>query len=99
MMTNHSASEAAPIGPFGYLMAESVTIKNFRCFDDMKLSDCRRINVVVGANGSGKTALMEGIFLAIGPSPEIVGRLRGWRGFEIAGVPAISPLLYYRSFW
>lgn len=98
-MTNHSALEAVLVGPSGYLMAESITIRNFRCFSETKLSDCRRINVIVGANGSGKTALMEAIFLAVGPSPEIVTRLRRWRGFEVSGLAPISPMLIYRSVW
>src|SRR5215204_5650004 len=65
----------------GYQMINSVTIENFRGFDVAKLDGCRRINVIVGENGSGKTALLEGIFLAAGPA-EIALRLRGWRGIE-----------------
>ncbi len=38
--------------------------------------------MIVGENGSGKTALLEGIFLAAGPSPEIALRTRSWRGYE-----------------
>jgi hypothetical protein len=63
-------------------MAKSIEIKNFRGFRAAELSDCRRINVVVGPNGSGKTALLEAIFFAAGASAEMSLRARQWRGFE-----------------
>jgi hypothetical protein len=63
-------------------MLESFTIRNFRGFNDVQVSDCRRINIVVGDNGSGKTALLEALFLAAGVSPELSLRTKTWRGFE-----------------
>jgi len=42
------------------------------------------VNVIVGPNASGKTALLEGIFLTSGGGMEPVLRLRGWRGYENA---------------
>lgn len=68
--------------PTGYKMIEKIEIRNFRSFDDAEVRDCRRINVIVGENGSGKTAFLEGIFLAAGPTPEIALRTRMWRGME-----------------
>ena len=73
---------AHPYTPTGYQMIDSVEIRNFRSFEAAALMDCRRLNVVIGENGSGKTALLEAIFLAAGPSPEIALRTRSWRGFE-----------------
>jgi predicted ATPase len=67
---------------WGYRMIESAEIRNFRCFEEAALPDCRRINVVVGKNASGKTALLEALFLAGGPSPEIASRFRTWRGYD-----------------
>jgi AAA15 family ATPase/GTPase len=55
-------SLACPFIPSGDLMIETVELLNFRAFGEAKLLDCRRINVVVGENGSGKTALLEGMF-------------------------------------
>ena len=63
-------------------MIDYFTIRNFRSFQEVTVDDCRRINVVVGDNGSGKTALLEGLFLVAGISPEIAIRTRGWRGHE-----------------
>jgi hypothetical protein len=48
----------------GYRMIESFTATNFRCFESLKLRDLRRVNVITGSNGSGKSALIEAIYLA-----------------------------------
>ena len=61
-------------------MINSIEIKNFRCFDKLSVPDLGQINVVVGENASGKTALLEAIFLSQMSSPDIVMRLRLWRG-------------------
>jgi hypothetical protein len=64
----------------GHQMVDAFSIRNFRSFRETKVGDCRRINVVVGDNGSGKTALLEALFLAAGVTPELALRTRGWRG-------------------
>lgn len=61
-------------------MIHSFAIKNFRCFASVKASDLGRINLVVGDNRSGKTALLEALFLVCGNSPENHLKIRGWRG-------------------
>ena len=63
-------------------MIRSIGIKNFRSFKDVAIDRCPRINIIVGENGSGKTALLEALFLAVGASPEIAMRTRAWRGVE-----------------
>jgi hypothetical protein len=63
-----------------YRMISSLTVENFRCFQRVKLTDLRRVNLLVGDSGSGKTALLEAIFLNLGVSPELVLRIRAWRG-------------------
>jgi predicted ATPase len=65
----------------GYLMITDFEIKNFRCFQHTKQTGIRRFNFIVGGSGSGKTALLEALFLAGGSNPEIYFRLRRWRGF------------------
>ena len=66
----------------GFQMIDSLSIKNFRLFKDVKVDGCRRINILVGENGSGKTALLEALFLAAGVSPELALRTRAWRGVD-----------------
>jgi len=61
-------------------MIKSLSIKNFRCFKDAKIDGLRRINVVVGKNATGKTALLEALFLTAGGSPVVVLKLRAMRG-------------------
>lgn len=65
----------------GYLMINRLELRNFRCFKQLDIS-LKRFNVVVGESASGKTALMEALFLLGGGSPEIYFRLRNWRGFS-----------------
>ena len=47
----------------GYRMIESFEVKNFRCFEHVKLNGLKTINVITGANASGKTALLEALYL------------------------------------
>jgi ABC-type lipoprotein export system ATPase subunit len=63
-------------------MVDSFTIENFRSFKEVKVERCGLINILVGDNGSGKTALLEALFLAAGVSPELTLRTRSWRGLE-----------------
>jgi AAA15 family ATPase/GTPase len=61
-------------------MIESIRVENFRCYQKLELEKLRRINVIVGKNASGKTALLESIFIAGGNSPEIAIRVDSLRG-------------------
>lgn len=65
-------------------MVQSVEIKNFRGFEYFRVDDLARINIVVGDNAVGKTALLESIFLALSGSAEKALSLKQWRGFDIA---------------
>jgi ABC-type branched-subunit amino acid transport system ATPase component len=66
----------------GYLMINEIEVQNFKCFDRLKINNCRRINIIVGDNGSGKTALLEGIFLALGSTTDMAVRFRQQRGLD-----------------
>lgn len=61
-------------------MIRSIDVRNFRCFERLQIDDCRSINVIVGDNGSGKTALLEALFLALGTTTELALRYRQQRG-------------------
>jgi AAA15 family ATPase/GTPase len=61
-------------------MIETLTVRNFRCFRDLNLSPLKQFNIIVGDSASGKTALLEAIFLLSSGSPEVWMRLRQWRG-------------------
>lgn len=75
--------------PTGYQMIKSISINNFRCFENLTIEGCERINVIVGDNGTGKTALLEALFLALAGNTSVAVRLRQWRGLEgmFSGTP------------
>jgi predicted ATPase len=79
-------------------MIKTLEIKNFRCFKDLYLREFKRFNLIVGDSGSGKTALLEAIFLAGAANPEIWMRLRQWRGasaaFRLTGTRASYESLF-----
>lgn len=47
-------------------MLESVRIRNFRVFRDLEIDRLARINLFAGHNNSGKTTLLEALFLLSG---------------------------------
>lgn len=96
-MTKPTGERSSPYKPTGYKMIESAEIKNFRCFSHAKLNDCKRINILVGSNGSGKTSLLEALFLAASGSVEVALRLRALRGYDAGlagGVEEIEDVLW-----
>lgn len=48
------------------LQIDRIKIENFKCFDDLELNFSNKVNLFVGVNGSGKTALLEAISVATG---------------------------------
>jgi hypothetical protein len=52
-----------------YLMIESLHIENFRCFKSVDIKKLRRVNIIVGENASGKTALLESIKMGLDGFP------------------------------
>ena len=60
-------------------MIESIHIQNFRCFEDFKLQDFGRVNLIGGMNNAGKTALLEGIFVGGRQNPHAIHKLKEFR--------------------
>ena len=62
-------------------LLKEIRIRNFRGFDQLEVKEFNQINLLIGKNNSGKSSLLEGIFLLIGMSnpvlPNNVNRLRG----------------------
>ena len=52
---------------------QDLTLKNYRGFRDFTLSDLGSVNLLVGKNNSGKTAILEAIhFFASGGNPDVL---------------------------
>ena len=73
-----------------YLMIDSLRISNFRCFEQVNLSGLRRVNVLVGKNAAGKTALLEGVRLALGGTPQVAFALNNSRGGNVGFGPGLA---------
>ena len=64
-------------------MFQHLEIRNFRLFDHLKMEQLGQINLVGGRNNSGKTTLLEALFLLCGmANPELVLRINTFRGFR-----------------
>jgi len=64
-------------------MYRSFMIKNFRCFGELELKPLERVNLIVGMNNVGKTALLEALFLHVGPNnPGLSLAINAFRGIE-----------------
>ena len=62
-------------------MYTSFTIKNFRCFENLTIEPLVRVNLITGRNNTGKTALLEALWLHSGPNnPDLGVRIAGFRG-------------------
>ena len=46
-------------------MLRDLTILNYRCFEDFQMDGLEQINLFVGNNNSGKTSLLEAIYLLV----------------------------------
>jgi AAA15 family ATPase/GTPase len=64
-------------------MVTSVEIRNFRGFKKLAVDDLAPINIIVGDNGSGKTAFLETIYLAASGNAQQPFILKQWRGQEV----------------
>lgn len=62
-------------------MYQSLTVRRFRGIEDLTLSPLKRISLITGLNGCGKTTVLEAMFLLVGHhNPQIPFRVQEWRG-------------------
>jgi AAA15 family ATPase/GTPase len=68
-------------------MFKNLKIKNFRGINDLEINGFNKINLFLGKNNSGKTSILEAIFLTIGASNPslnvIVNNFRGLTHTEV----------------
>ncbi len=82
-----------------YRMIDSLLLENFRCFERLELNNLPRLNVIVGQNATGKTALLEGLFFASAGTPESLMRLRAFRGYWEGQVAVSTDRKAYEGLW
>jgi predicted ATPase len=84
-------------------MIESIKIRNFKGFKVAALEGLQRVNIIVGDNASGKTALGEALMLAAGGGTFAVGQMRLGRGRLFPQISQPSTFVWTRSlfeeFW
>ena len=80
-------------------MIRSLEIDNFRCFKSLVIPDVRRFTIITGKNGTGKTALLESLFIASGGSAEIYLRANSWRGRDLVSFAVDSVLPMFEDFF
>jgi hypothetical protein len=82
-------------------MIDTINIRHFRCFEALTVPDCRRLNVIVGDNATGKTSLLEAVFLTLAGNLEVSVRLRNQRGMDgvFNGTPKSIEEAIWRSYF
>ena len=74
-------------------MYKSFRVKNFRCFKDLQINDLGRVNLIAGKNNTGKTALLEAMYLHTRPKePVTLLHLQQVRNID-------SPQDDYPAYW
>lgn len=62
-------------------MYESLEITNFRCFEHLKVTDLARVNLIAGRNSTGKTTLLEALYIhAMRGDPQAIEEVADSRG-------------------
>ena len=78
-------------------MIKQVNLENFRGFSSIELSDLRKFSIISGKNNSGKSSILEGVFLALDyRAPDSFAVLNNVRGLPVLTSPAVlwEPLFF-----
>ena len=82
---------------------DKIEIKNFRCFEHLELDLHPRLNVFVGVNGSGKTALLEalkfGVIGALGQLKSAVPQQTVLSGYKLDPAKDVRTTIFERGEW
>jgi AAA15 family ATPase/GTPase len=64
-------------------MFNKIEIKGLRGINNIQIDDIQQVNLLVGKNNSGKTTVLEGIFLLINPgNPELPIKINSFREYS-----------------
>ena len=74
-------------------MFESLKIRNYRVFEDLEMSGLHRVNLIAGRNNTGKTSLLEAVFLLCGAgNPRLGANGNVLRATDFGPEAALRPL-------
>ena len=80
-------------------MYKNIDIKNFRNIRHLNIEDLGRINVLLGKNNSGKTTVLESLFLLFGASnPELILRIHDFRDLFLKEANDLSFIFHNLDF-
>jgi len=64
-------------------MFKQIEIKNFRGIKELKVENLKKFNVFVGDNGSGKTSILDAVYISINPNnPDLPRRTNEFRKID-----------------
>ena len=79
---NPCCSQSLSLGNCSFTCLPLYIVFSLRTFDDVELIPGAKLNVIAGANGSGKSSIMCGICLGLAGHPKLLGRAK-----EVSTVP------------
>ncbi|MDR1938368.1 MAG: AAA family ATPase, partial [Tannerellaceae bacterium] len=81
------------------ISVEHLTIKNFRGFDSLEIDGFSKVNIFVGRNNSGKTSILESLFLLMGMSNPILPiHINNFRGLNAGSAKQLTYLFHNLKF-
>lgn len=73
----------------------SLKIENFRGIQSLEINDLARVNLFVGMNNTGKTTVLESIFLLTGISnPRLMVSINAFRGLKVTSSKVFGDYFY-----
>lgn len=76
-------------------MIQNLKIERFRGFSELEMQDCTQFNVILGENNSGKSSVLEALFLLSGPNnPFLYFGINRVRGFMLEKKEDTKVLFY-----
>lgn len=64
------------------MMLEKLNLHNFRCFEDLEIEFDPKLTVIVGANGAGKSTILDAVAVAMS------SYLKGFNGYKLTPIRA-----------